>query len=842
MTPRKLRPYQEQAVQAVFNEWGSETRRTAVVLPTGTGKSTVIAKIAAESHAMGLSVVMLAHRGELLDQMAATVAEVDPAFGRAGIVRAEADESHRPIVAASFQTLMNDYRLNRLGQRRVILTDECFVAGTPVDGRPIETLRPGDTVTAWSEQTRTFTRRRVVRTMASVPSALVRVTTTDDETFICTPGHPFLTPVGWVPAGELSRGVQLHHANALQAVRYSGGDHHEVPARQDSETRLGVLREGMFHGVPRGDQFAHDGGHEPEARVPAYAGTEPYAQSGNASEGFSDAALHRAPSDGSGRERDRGHGAAILIGPRAELGYGSGYPDDGRSASAQVLRGHREPHTENRSGSGRAQSQHTGSACVRRAEDRPTGGPRVESVAFLEPGSDGRYGGLCPDGLVYNIEVESDHTYTVGTGVVVHNCHHVTADSYRRVVESFGSDTFFCGFTATLRRSDGKALRDMIDSVAYEKNLRWAIGEGHLVPPTGITVKIPDLDLGKVKTTAGDFAGSDLAEVMEAETDEVVKAILKHCANRHPIVFAASVQAAHDIADALSAQGMPAQAVTGAMSYADRQPVYDRFRSHDIQALVTVMVLTEGADFPMCDAVVIARPTQSQNLYSQMVGRALRLWRNKTDALVLDLVGTSRVLKLVTLASLDSGAPVRKVDTEGDDLPPEDDEEDLLADAGLTARPKNRRMGPIDTIGIDLLGPDETGILWMGTEKGVPFIAPPESGQVVFLWEAGYDHREPLYRVGHMARKNSTDSGWLDEGRMYPLALAKDVAEDYVTDSGWALPLRAASWRKYQPPSEAQLRYARSLGILDAETLTKARLSDEITITLVSRRLDPHRP
>jgi len=538
--PRQLRPYQEQAVQAVFNQWGTDVRRTAVVLPTGTGKSTVIAKIAAESHAMGLPVVMLAHRGELLDQMASTVAEVDPALGRAGIVRAETDESHRPIVAASFQTLMNDYRLRALGPRRVILCDET---------------------------------------------------------------------------------------------------------------------------------------------------------------------------------------------------------------------------------------------------------------------------------------------------------HHVTADSYRRVVESFGPDTFFCGFTATLRRSDGKALRDMIDSVAFERNLRWAINEAHLVPPVGITVKIPDLDLGKVKTTAGDFAGSELAEVMEAETHEVVKAILKHCADRRPIVFAASVQAAHDIADALSAQGMPAQAVTGAMSYADRQPVYDRFRSGDIQALVTVMVLTEGADFPMCDAVVIARPTQSQNLYSQMVGRALRLWDGKEDALVLDLVGTSRVLKLVTLASLDSGAPVRKVDTDGADLPADEDEEDPLEIAGITAKPKNRRLGPIDTIGIDLLGPDETGILWMGTEKGVPFLSPPESNQVVFLWEVGPDQ----YRVGHMATKGGTDNGWVDD-RVYPLAIAKDVAEDFVTDSGWMFPLRAASWRRSQPPSEAQLRFARSLGILDAEQMTRARLSDEITITLVSRRLDAARP
>ncbi|ASU00831.1 putative helicase [Nocardia phage NTR1] len=540
-TPRTLRPYQAEAVQSVFNEWGSETRRTAVVLPTGTGKSTVIGKVAAESARMGLRVAMLAHRGELLDQMADTVSAVAPDLPRPGIVRAEHDESDAQIIAASFQTLTNDYRLQNVGQRQVVLCDET---------------------------------------------------------------------------------------------------------------------------------------------------------------------------------------------------------------------------------------------------------------------------------------------------------HHVTAASYRRVVESFGPETFFCGFTATLRREDGKALRDMIDSVAFERNLRWAIGEAYLVRPKGITVKIPELDLGKVKTTAGDFQQTDLAEVMEAETPEIVKAILMHAKDRRPIIFAASVLAAHDIAQLLTESGMAAEAVTGAMSYEDRQPVYARYRTGETRALVTVQVLTEGADFPMCDAVVIARPTQSQNLYSQMVGRALRLWDDKDDALVLDLVGTSRVLKLVTLTNLDAGTHSRKVDTEGNDLPPEDDEDwGEPTDAGITAAPKNRRLGPIDTIGIDLLGPDETGILWLGTVKGVPFVAPQEADWIVFLWET----TPGLYRVGTMSKAGEKGGGWLDGGKETPLEIAKDVAEDYVIDSGYAFPLRTASWRKYQPASEAQLRFARNLGIIGAENMTKARLSDEITIALVSRRLDGSR-
>lgn len=535
--PRELRPYQHEAVQAVLNEWGTETRRTAVVLPTGTGKSTVIGKLATTAAGMGLRVAMLAHRGELLDQMADTVPQVDPRLPRPGIVRAELDESDAQIVAASFQTLMNERRHAALGRRDVLLVDET---------------------------------------------------------------------------------------------------------------------------------------------------------------------------------------------------------------------------------------------------------------------------------------------------------HHVTADSYRAVVEGFGPDAFMCGFTATLRRQDGRALRDLISSVAYERNLRWAIGEGYLVKPRGITVKIPDLDLGKVKTTAGDFANSDLAEVMEAETPHVVDAVLKHCADRRPIIFAASVMAAHDIASALTDRGMEAEAVTGAMGYDLRKGIYERFRKGRCQALVTVMVLTEGADFPMCDSVVIARPTQSQNLYSQMVGRALRLWEGKTDALIVDLVGTSRVLKLVTVADLDAGVVPKLVDPEGQELPPEDDE--LIADDGIAPTAKQRRLGPIETIGIDLLGPDETNVLWLSTRAGIPFVMPADSGWCWFLWPDGND----LYRVGRMATKNgSAGNGWLHDGHSLPLSAAIATVEDDVMDLSIPLPSRSASWRKYQPASTAQIRYARGLGVINPEDMTKARLSDEISIALVSDRLDP---
>lgn len=417
--------------------------------------------------------------------------------------------------------------------------------------------------------------------------------------------------------------------------------------------------------------------------------------------------------------------------------------------------------------------------------------------------------------------------------------HHAGAVSWTQVFEDMGGfrdDHFFCGLTATLRREDGKALREVIQTVAFERSLRWAIEQGFLVKPRGLTVRIPTLDLDKVKVTAGDFQNNELAEVMEAASPYVVQAILKHAGDLRPFIFAASVDAAHGIASMLRAEGMSCGAVTGDMAPAARHEVYEGFRNGRTQAMATVQVLTEGADFPMCDTAVIARPTRSQNLYSQMAGRAFRLWPGKTDALVLDLVGASRVMSLVTLADLDAGTASRKIELDGTEIPPDDDEE--IAPTGRA--PKQMRQGPIDMVGIDLLAEANTSVLWLRTRAGYPFIQSPGSGYFVFLWPDGNN----LWKVGRMVTdpKNliyALDNGWEDDGRAWPMDVAVGIAEDLIERHGDPIPRRAASWRKSQAPSAGQIRYATNLGIVDPDSMTKARLADEMSVRIVSKWLDP---
>ena len=109
----ELRPYQEEAKQAVFAQWEGSVNRTLLVLPTGCGKTIVFAKIAEECVCQGKRVLILAHRGELLDQAADKIRK-STGLGCA-LEKAESSSigSWFRIVVGSVQTMMREKRLGQ---------------------------------------------------------------------------------------------------------------------------------------------------------------------------------------------------------------------------------------------------------------------------------------------------------------------------------------------------------------------------------------------------------------------------------------------------------------------------------------------------------------------------------------------------------------------------------------------------------------------------------------------------------------------------------------------------------------------------------------------------------
>ena len=122
----ELRPYQKEAKEAVFEQWENGTRRTLLVLPTGCGKTIVFAKITEDCVSHGDRVLILAHRGELLDQAADKIAK---ATGL-GCATEKAEQSCLGswfrITVGSVQSLMRETRLSRFPEDyfNTIIIDE----------------------------------------------------------------------------------------------------------------------------------------------------------------------------------------------------------------------------------------------------------------------------------------------------------------------------------------------------------------------------------------------------------------------------------------------------------------------------------------------------------------------------------------------------------------------------------------------------------------------------------------------------------------------------------------------------------------------------------------------
>ncbi|MET5012014.1 helicase-related protein, partial [Burkholderia pseudomallei] len=88
--------------------------------------------------------------------------------------------------------------------------------------------------------------------------------------------------------------------------------------------------------------------------------------------------------------------------------------------------------------------------------------------------------------------------------------------------------------------------------------------------------------------------------------------------------------------DAIRAEGLTCEAVTGEMGKRERDRIVRDFRAGRIRCLVSVGVLSTGFNVPEVDLIALLRPTQSAGLYVQQVGRALRRAPGKADAIVLD--------------------------------------------------------------------------------------------------------------------------------------------------------------------------------------------------------------
>jgi len=198
--------------------------------------------------------------------------------------------------------------------------------------------------------------------------------------------------------------------------------------------------------------------------------------------------------------------------------------------------------------------------------------------------------------------------------VIIDECHHASAQSYRRVVDHFSSAVVI-GFTATPYRSDDADLLEVFtDGVIFSMGTDALTHKGFLVPIQKIEHQVESLD-----------------------AEHVLQAYKTLASNQKTIIFCHDVGHSIEVANAFNQGDIKACFVHGGMDKEDRAETLKQFSQSKIKVLANCNVLTEGYDEPTVECVILARNTDSRSLYEQMIGRGTRLAPGKTHLKVIEL-------------------------------------------------------------------------------------------------------------------------------------------------------------------------------------------------------------
>ncbi len=224
--------------------------------------------------------------------------------------------------------------------------------------------------------------------------------------------------------------------------------------------------------------------------------------------------------------------------------------------------------------------------------------------------------------------------------IVIDECHHATAATYRKIIDYFTPE-FLLGITATPERMDGEDVYSLFDhNVPYELRLRDAIINQLVVPfhYYGIRDDLIEYDLKETK-------GHSFIEAFSQEDhcDFIRRMIEKH---RLPNEKLKALAFCRDVSHAIRmAQAMEdyykTRYLCGKNSVGERIQAYHDLQeeSADLEILFTVDILNEGVDIPGVNMVLFLRPTDSQTIFIQQLGRGLRKKEGKEYVTVLDFIG-----------------------------------------------------------------------------------------------------------------------------------------------------------------------------------------------------------
>lgn len=603
----------------------------------------------------------LCHTADLLNQSRERALRyMDP-----GVIGTITEGKVNVGVGVTFATVQTMTRLDLEHFRDywdVVIVDECFPGYTLIDtdhGRkPIKRISPGDNVLTLDSLGNPCY-RKVLTVFKKTPQTMVMVSLSGGGSLYCTSNHPILTERGYINAGELTS------YDAVLCMRDACGlDESSIPAKIQfaSWKEKGVLRrfvpnesrecvDGRTQGI---EQKVNDG-----TKYEICIGQDEKQQSiqatGNSRKNFKTNERNRAQTFRSWWKRHRRNDPSknndeFLGIFETNIGVCDTNKDQAREWIPNVLQGgHCYPGAYGGNRNRRAiplSDCETGTGSKEGLSFEYIGVDRVE---VIEQTSDGTYGGVCPDGCVYNLEVEGNHNY-FAYGVNVHNCHRVSSSAttftqYERVLNHLSARHKF-GLTATPERSDGliKATFAMLGNIAYE------------VPDSAVADRTMGVKIRKVETGTeiteeclnddGTINYTKLIEYLTTDHERCKLIARKIMENKgHScLILSDRLEQLKAIRNLLPYEMQEDSAyIDGKMqskkAKAEREQALEDMRTGKKHYLFSSFSLSkEGLDIPRLDRLFLASPCKFSAIITQAVGRVQRTFEGKETPVVYDFV------------------------------------------------------------------------------------------------------------------------------------------------------------------------------------------------------------
>jgi len=251
--------------------------------------------------------------------------------------------------------------------------------------------------------------------------------------------------------------------------------------------------------------------------------------------------------------------------------------------------------------------------------------------------------------------------------MIVDEAHHAAADGWTRAMRQWPGRIL--GMTATpWRLSQKEGFDHLFNALICGPSVVDLQSGDHLCGTLVLNPSPQWIIQGGAVGLDGDFTDVGIREANQDHimTAGALKFWQEHAQDRQTIVYAVSVEHAHNLTAVFRNAGVPAAVMLGETGDEERSRLIAAFKRGKLRVLVNVAVATEGFDLPDASCVVITRPTKSLTLYLQMVGRGLRPKKDNGNCLILDLAANAELHGLPEDAREWSLEPRAEDDDDGD--------------------------------------------------------------------------------------------------------------------------------------------------------------------------------